>query len=440
MHNILFETESLCPLCLKKIPACYEEEDGQVYLHKTCPEHGDYRVLFWRDAALYRAFGENAVHAACEKRFPPEDRGCPFDCGLCKQHEGGTCTAVLEITYRCNLTCPVCFADTKKAKYDPSLEEIEALYQMAIDNGGYPSIQLSGGEPTVRDDLPEILRMGKELGFSHIQVNTNGLRLAEEPHYAARLKEAGADLIYLQFDGCNDTIYRTLRGQPLFTTKKQAIANCEKAGLGVLLVPTVSPKVNLDQIGEIVAFAKEHMPIVRGIHYQPMSYFGRFPGEAPLDEERCSLSDVLHALEEQTGGELKIGDFSPRKRYDAHCAVSGLFYLPEKGLLVPIHGEHHAKKAALETDFAKKTNAFTNARWRLPEAASCEDSAMKCFAERLQQYTLAISGMGFQDCWNIDIGRLKGCCVHVISASGQTVPLCAFHLTSATGERLYQNG
>jgi uncharacterized radical SAM superfamily Fe-S cluster-containing enzyme len=430
----LFDIETLCPECLSVIKGWYEEIDGKVYIIKQCPEHGEYKTLFWNDAELYKKFKETEVHAACDKSLG-EGKNCPFDCGLCDLHEGKTCTAVLEITYKCNMHCPVCFADTEKVKYDPDLNQIRKMYETVLKDGT-PSIQLSGGEPTTREDLPEIIKMGKELGFPHIQVNTNGVILANDDNYATTLKDAGCDLVYLQFDGLRDEIYQFTRGKDMVDIKLKAIENCKKAGLGVLLVVTVTPRANLSDIGDIVEFAKNNLPTVRGIHFQPMSYFGRFPDKCPPDEDRCSLSDVMHALVEQTG-QMKFEEFSPRKRYDSHCAFSTLYYVDDNKKLHYLESETAQVKPKKNTGFAEGANKFTNMRWRLSQEK--KDGKLFNYMNHIKENTMAISGMGFQDCWNFDINRVKGCCVHIITSELKKVPLCAFHLTSASGERIYDN-
>ncbi|MFR5780564.1 MAG: radical SAM protein [Oscillospiraceae bacterium] len=256
MSDILHETESLCPVCLKKIPARYERIDGRAYMIKECPEHGEFKVLFWRDADMYESWMRQGVHAPARDHGRPEKRGCPFDCGLCDEHRSGTCTSILEITYRCNMNCNICFADANAEKFEPDMAQIRKMYAAALGSNRYCSVQLSGGEPTVRDDLPEIVRLGKEMGVAHLQVNTNGIRIAREPEFLERLRDAGLDLIYLQFDGLDDGIYRTIRGREMLDIKLKAIENCEKAGVGILLVPVVIPGVNLHRLGEIVRFAK----------------------------------------------------------------------------------------------------------------------------------------------------------------------------------------
>ena len=437
MNEVLHETESLCPVCLKKIKAQYIREEGGVYIHKHCPEHGAFKVLFWRDADMYEAWLNQGIHAPAKDRNKPERRGCPYDCGLCNEHHSGTCTAILEITYRCNMNCKVCFADANKESFEPNLEQLEMMYKAALKSNPYCSIQLSGGEPTVRDDLPEIVRLGKSLGVVHLQVNTNGIRIAQDFEFLKKLKEAGLDLIYLQFDGVDDSIYQATRGRNMMDIKLKAIENCEKLNMGILLVPVVAPGLNLHRLGEIVDFAKQHIPCIKGIHFQPLSYFGRYPGETPPDEGRCGLCDVLHALAEQTHGEMKMEDFVPRKQFDPHCDFSSSYYLNEEGKLISMSSFNQNDNDTEQTDFVEKTNLYTDKRWRYqPENGS--KSPLIRFAMRTLSHSFSVSGMGFQDVWNIDLGRLKGCCIHIVNAKGELIPFCAFHLTSENGRRLYE--
>ena len=437
MGEILHETESLCPVCLKKIPARYERIDGKAYMLKTCPEHGYFKVLFWRDADMYERWMAQGMHAPAKDRGKPERLGCPYDCGLCDEHRSGTCTSILEITYRCNMNCAVCFADANAEKFEPDIEHIGRMYAAALGSNRFCSVQLSGGEPTVRDDLPEIIKLGKDMGVVHLQVNTNGIRIANDIEYLRAMKDAGLDLIYLQFDGLDDAIYREIRTRDMLDIKLRAIENCEKLGVGILLVPVVIPGVNLHRIGEIVEFAKAHIPTIKGIHFQPVSYFGRFPGEVPPDESRCGLSDVLHALCEQCP-EVKMEHFVPRKQFDPHCDFSSTYYLSEDGKLVATSRFDQNSGDTEKTDFVEKTNKYTVKRWRFqPEKQM--DTPLLRFAERTLTHSFCISGMGFQDVWNIDLGRLHGCCVHIINSRCEVIPFCAFHLTSEDGRRLYTN-
>jgi len=227
------------------------------------------------------------------------------------------------------------------------------------------------------------------------------------------------------------------RGRDIMDIKLRAIENCEKLGIGVLLVPVVIPGLNLHRLGEIIDFAKSHIPTVKGVHFQPVSYFGRYPGQTPPDESRCGLSDVLHALDEQCE-ELSMEHFVPRKQFDPHCDFSSTYYLNEENRLVPMSNKNQNCGDTEETDFVEKTNVYTDKRWRFQSGGNKDGKLMK-FVMRTLTHSFCVSGMGFQDVWNIDLGRLHGCCVHMITGKGEVIPFCAFHLTSESGQRLYTN-
>ena len=229
-------TESVCPVCLRVLPAQIEGGPEGVFLEKRCPEHGPFRALIWEGSVLsYMKWAAEDRAAEGPVEAKRAEKGCPYDCGLCEEHRSKGCCVLLELTKRCNLRCPVCFAAAgERETGEPSLEEIGAQFDYLMAHGGPFNIQLSGGEPTVRDDLPQILRLGREKGFSFFQLNTNGLRLAAEPSYARELKEAGLSTVFLQFDGLRDEVYETLRGRPLRREKERAVANCAAAGLGSL--------------------------------------------------------------------------------------------------------------------------------------------------------------------------------------------------------------
>jgi hypothetical protein len=360
----------------------------------------------------------------------------------------------MEVTHRCNLDCPICFASGNEGlHFEPDIDAIQGMYQTIIEAGGPYPVQMSGGEPTVRDDLPAIVALGKKLGFYHIQINTNGVRIAQDKEYLIRLKESGADLIYLQFDGVSDDVYRAIRGRNLFDLKVRAISNCAEVKIGVVLVPTVIPNVNAHQLGEIIQFAKKRIPTVKGVHFQPVSYFGRYP-RSPKDEERITLPDVLDGLVVQTKGELKKTDFVPRRSEDSHCSFSSFFVLMEDGTLqarTKIAQESVSGFGYKKDPPAVTARGFINRRWRLgdEEVEQTEKGCGQClgqnqdawlrFRKREGTYYMTITGMPFQDVWTLDLQRLKRCCVHVVTVSKQLIPLCAFYVTSITGKRLYQN-
>jgi hypothetical protein len=345
---------------------------------------------------------------------------------------------VMELTLRCNLNCPVCFASSgENIEYEPDIDTIRQMYETVREGVGICTIQLSGGEPTVRDDLPHIIALGRESGFEHILVNTNGVRIARERDYLKALKGSGCSAIYLQFDGLTDDVYRYTRGMPLMDRKKQALSNCAKEQIGVILVPTIVRKVNDNQLGDIVQFAKSWMPTVKGIHFQPVSHFGRYP-HPPSDEDYVTIPDVIDALESQTGGELKRQYFMPRHVKDGHCSFSSFFVLTKEGKLqsVSLAGEVVTGCGARKADPQESALRFLSRHWRFTDATQMEKSS---FYSRLMTYNLTITCMPFQDVWTLDLDRLRGCCGHVVTPAKRIVPFCAYYLTSTGGERLYPN-
>ncbi|HMK65278.1 MAG TPA: radical SAM protein, partial [Thermodesulfobacteriota bacterium] len=215
------QTESLCPACLSRIPACRVTQGDAVFLEKTCPSHGSFRTLIWKGPPDFHQWHLAKIPVRPPVVYHTIERGCPFDCGLCPDHRQRSCTIILEVTQRCDAGCAVCYADSRMGGVDPSREIITDWYRRAKEAGGNCNIQLSGGEPTLRDDLPDIVADGKEKGLGFIQLNTNGLRLASDQAYLKDLKQAGLASIFLQFDGSDETIYQRLRGRPLLKQKQE---------------------------------------------------------------------------------------------------------------------------------------------------------------------------------------------------------------------------
>jgi uncharacterized radical SAM superfamily Fe-S cluster-containing enzyme len=445
MKEILEKTESVCPICLSKISAKRIVQDNNVFIEKKCFEHGYFKALIWRDAETYKEWGAGEDAPGPEKRFTITSKGCPYDCGLCPNHEAETCTVVMEVTLGCSLHCPICYASSKKGLHKFSLDEIRIMYQTVLEAGGPYPIQLSGGEPTERDDLAQIVSMGKKMGFYHIQINTHGLRLAKDKNYLQQLKDNGVDLIYLQFDGLSDDVYHSMRGASLFEYKVQAIRNCLDFKLGVILVPTIIPGINDHQIGDIVNFAKKWIPVVKGVHFQPVSYFGRYP-KMPEDQDRITIPDILQRLEIQTMGEIRHNHFLPRRRKDSHCGFSGFFVLTEDNSLRACVDFDQKRKIQKDSGLVKEspaqhTRRFINKRGRYVEVdrASCKKNkgTWENFFERSKTHYLSISGMPFQDAWTVDLERLVGCCIHVVTPRKKLIPFCSYYLTNMNGERLH---
>ncbi len=456
--ELLSSTTSLCPHCLHRIPAIREQQGDTVYQVKQCPEHGTFRTVIWRGAVPFSSWLRPKKPSTPRSAFTPIQDGCPFDCGLCPSHGQHTCTALIEITDRCNLHCPVCFADagTASKEAEPTLTRIGFLYDRIMEASGPCNIQLSGGEPTVRDDLAAIIALGRSKGFSFIQLNSNGLRLAADPDYAVTLQQAGLASVFLQFDGISSASHIALRGRDLSVIKEQALLHCQAAGLAVVLVPTLVPGINTHEVRAIIDYAVRFAPTVRGVHFQPISYFGRYP-QAPADTDRLTLPELLGLIETQSNGAIRTEHFAPPACEHALCSFHGNFLIEEDGRLRPLGNRQTAccstaepaKNIPSAQEGREKSVAFTARQWSLPMAAECSCSSdpapqplddLDRFLLRARTHTFSISAMAFQDVWNLDLERLQGCCIHVVSPAGNLIPFCAYNLTASSGRSLYRNG
>jgi uncharacterized radical SAM superfamily Fe-S cluster-containing enzyme len=296
------QTTSLCETCLTLVPAKIQIRDNQVWYEKRCEQHGIHSTLISTDAAYWRL---------CKDYIKPGDRplnwqshtefGCPYDCGLCPDHEQHSCLALIEINEHCNLTCPVCFADSSPArgKHLP-LKTIERMVDALVASEGEPDlVQLSGGEPTLHPDFFDVLDIVRARPVKHVMINTNGLRIAQEPDFVARLAEYKRGLeIYLQFDSLKREALMELRGADLRRVRQEALENLERHNLSTTLVVTVKRGVNDDEIGEIVRHALQWR-CVRGITFQPVQDVGRNEG---FDKSRrIVLSEIRQRIVEDSG-------------------------------------------------------------------------------------------------------------------------------------------
>lgn len=450
MDRILSQTESVCPECLTRIPASRVLRGEDVYLEKVCPEHGDFSTIIWRGQPAFTSWVYPKTPSFPEHPFTKVKNGCPYDCGLCPDHQQQSCCVLLEVTQRCDLRCPVCFAD---AGNDPSLDltlsEIAACYERLLAAGGPYNIQLSGGEPCLRDDLPEIIRLGRSYGFTFFQLNTNGLRLARDVSYLKELTSAGLSTVFLQFDGTKDAIYKIIRGRELLDEKMALIRRCEEVGVGVILVPTLVPGVNTDDIGNILRLALKYLPAVRGVHFQPISFFGRYSAD-PTNESRFTIPEIIQSIEEQTNGLIHSASFCPPGGENAACSFHGNFVLMSDGSLEALTNhktESCCCKPVSAAQGAVRSRKFVARNWSSPSAVKIPSKEVRpvlgewdAFLERKRTHTFCVSGMAFQDAWTLDLERLRDCYIHCALPDGRLIPFCAYNLTSRQGSPLYRNG
>jgi len=465
--QVIKKTKSICPECLRVLDATIFERDNKVYIEKECPEHGKFQDVYWSDydqylrAEQFRYDGDGLRNPRTKTELD-----CPFDCGICPQHKSHTALAIIDVTNRCNLRCPVCFANAAAAGYvyEPSKQEVREMLENLRSNDPVPAtaLQFSGGEPTIREDLFDLIRMAKELGFRHVEVNTNGLRLAQSVNYCRGLKEAGMSTVYLQFDGVTPKVYEFTRGRDLLETKLKAIENLREAEIdSVVLVVTLIKGVNDHQIGDIIQFAIQNFDVVRCINVQPVSICGRIP-EEERTKMRITIPDFTRLCEEQTDGKIKVSDFYPvpavvsvskavgalrGKRYveftaHPHCGTATYLFI-EDGEIVPITrygniekflktmnkvyeeaAKGHKRRAQIRLLGALRHVKFGLLRkYLLPIIRSGSYEALGDLHRRM----LMISAMHFMDPYNFDLERIQRCCIHYAVPEGKIIPFCTMN-------------
>jgi len=434
---------SLCEHCLRRVEGKQVIQDGQVWLHKWCPQHGASKVLLATDAAYWRLGRETYIK-------PPEMParfntgmawGCPYDCGLCPEHMQHSCLTILEIIDRCNLSCPVCYASSGPHREETrDLATIEKMLDAIVANEVEPDVvQISGGEPTLHPDFFRILDAAKARPIKHLMVNTNGLRIAREPGFAERLASYAPGFeIYLQFDSFERDALMALRGADLRLVRQQAIENLNRVGLSTTLVMVVADGINDHEIGRVVEFAAAQ-PCVRGVTLQPIQFAGRTEGVQAA--KRLTLTGVRDRLLAQTPLFVPDDVIPVPCNPDALAMAYGIRtasglqpltrWLPADALLAGPRST-----IVFENDLQLKDQVFrlfsTN---HSPESqANCLSSLLCCLPEVQAPPTLDYSSvfrvlvMAFMDAVNFDVRAMKKSCVHIVQPDGRIIPFEAFNL------------
>ncbi len=466
-------TKSICPECLQVIPASIYEEGGKVYIKKTCSEHGEFNEIYWSDYNQYRRAEKYNNHGKIMKNSRTEEnKGCPQDCGICPNHKSTTTLGIIDVTNRCNLRCPICFAHSGATGYlyEPSKEKIGIMVQNLLDNDPVvvPALQFSGGEPTVRDDLPELVKMAKDMGIIHLEINTNGIKLAESVDYCRELLNAGTATIYLQFDGVSPRPYIEARGSNLLPIKLRAIENLRKAGFtSICLVPTLVKGVNDDQIGDIVKFAIKNKDVIRAVNFQPVSITGRISKEK-REKMRITIPEMMRKLEEQSDGLVKENDWFPvpvvqpiseflswiqNEDYvdfcaHPHCGM-GTYLVIDEDDVIPITDYLNVdktvnafKQALLQRENGNELTAkleaakgvISNIKFKLFKRYMNDLIKYGNYKslDRLHGRLIMLGSMHFMDPYNFDLERVQRCVIHYATPDGRIIPFCSmnnFHRT-----------
>ena len=429
-------TLSLCPQCLRRVDAKIVFENDNVYMLKNCPDHGFSKVLIATDIAYYKNTRNYNKPSEVPLKFNTRTHyGCPYDCGLCNDHEQHSCLTIIEITDRCNLTCPTCYAmSSPHYGRHRTLEEVQQMLDIIVANEGTPDVvQISGGEPTIHPDFFAILDAAKQKPIRHLMVNTNGIRIAKDKEFAKRLASYMPDFeIYLQFDSFKPEALTALRGKDLSDIRLQALEHLNEYNLSTTLVVTLQKGLNDDEAGKIIEFALKQR-CVRGVTFQPTQVAGRLEGfNAATD--RITLTDVRQKILEQTD------IFQPNDIIPVPCnpdALAMAYALKLNGQVFPMTryvDPAHLLNNSRNTIIYEQDEALHQHMLKIFSTGISVDRVEENFKELLcclpqihapglsYENLFRIIIMRFIDAYDFDVRAIKKSCVHIVNKDGRIIP------------------
>ncbi len=435
-------TLSLCPECLKRIDAKIVFEENNVFMLKRCPEHGNSKVLIADDAEYYKNIRNYNKPSEMPYTFNTKTHyGCPYDCGLCPDHEQHSCLTIIEVTDRCNLTCPTCYAGSSPTYgRHRTLDEIKKMMDAVVRNEKEPDVvQISGGEPTIHPHFFEILDYAKTLPIKHLMLNTNGIRIAKEKNFVEKLKTYSPDFeIYLQFDSFEDSVLQTLRGADLSKIRQQALANLNEVNLSTTLVVTLQKGLNDGEMGKIIDFALKQK-CVRGVTFQPTQIAGRLE-DFNTETDRITLTEVRRKILEQTDV------FNAEDLLPVPCNPDALVM----GYALKLDDEVFPLTRYINPqdllDNSKNTIVYEQdemLKGKMIELFSTGNS-VECAEENLKSILCCLPNidapelgydnlfrviiMQFIDAYNFDVRSIKKSCVHIVNKDYKIIPFETMNL------------
>jgi uncharacterized radical SAM superfamily Fe-S cluster-containing enzyme len=443
-YSFYGQTQSLCEVCLRLVNAKITIEGDDVYHLKRCPEHGAQKTLISTDAAYFKS---------CKDFIKPGDLplkhqsrthyGCPYDCGLCPDHEQHSCLALIEVNDTCNLTCPVCFANSSPQKSrNRTLEEIGAMLDTLVASEGNPDlVQISGGEPTVHPQIVEILKLCKTRPIRHVMLNTNGVRIAREPAFVTELEKLKPGFeVYLQFDSLKRDALVNIRGADLRKVRDQALANLEATGISTTLVCVVKKGVNDAEIGDIVRHALTYK-CVRGITFQPVQDAGRNI-DFDKNRDRMLLTDIRRAIATQAGEVFAADDIIPLPcNPDSISVAYGLRDGTNVTPITQLIPKSELLAAAPNTISFERYPQLKSRLFDLLSLASSGERTKTVLGELLcclpqvevpddlgYDKIFRIAIVQFLDKYNFCVATVKRSCIHFVTAEGKIIPFDTYNL------------
>jgi hypothetical protein len=436
-------TNSLCATCLRKVEAKVVIQDNCVYLHKWCPEHRFQKVLISTDAEYYKLSRQTLKPGQMPLKFnTPIKYGCPYDCGLCPDHEQHSCLTLVEVTDQCNLMCPICYSESSPQRLEHrSLEQIEFMLDCVVRNEGEPDVvQISGGEPTIHPEFFAILDAAKARPIKHLMVNTNGIRIANDAEFTRRLATYMPRFeLYLQFDSLKSEPLRVLRGVDLSDVRRRALDRLNEHNISTTLVVTLKKGLNDDEIGSILEFALKQR-CVRGVTFQPIQAAGRLEDFDPA-RDRLTLGEVRQQILKQFPL-FKPADVIPVPCHPDCLAMAYALKLdgqviPLTGMLDPqllLHGEGN-------TIMYEQNNTLRGELFKLfstgasPASSAVSLKQLLCCLPLIQapasityENVFRVIIMQFLDPHNFDVRSVKKTCVHIVPPDGRIIPFDTFNM------------
>ena len=435
-------TTSLCSQCLKQVGAKIIFQNHNVYLLKSCQDHGSEKALIATDIDYYKKCRDYLKPSDLPKKFNTKvEHGCPYDCGLCTDHEQHSCVSIIEITDRCNLTCPTCYAGSSPYYgRHRTLDEVKTMFDIVVENEGEPDIvQISGGEPTIHPNFFEILDYAKTLPIRHIMINTNGIKIATDDSFTERLNEYMPGIeIYLQFDSFKSSVLTKLRGKDLQDNRKKALKKLNQLNIQTTLVATIERGQNNDEIGQIVDFAIKQK-CVRGVTFQPTQFAGRVEKFIP-EKHKYTLTEIRQDLLEQTN------IFQPNDILPVPCnpdSIAMAYALKLDGKVQPL-------TSLLDPDIFLNSSGNTilyeqdkNLQKEMLKVFSTSQTGktltknlntLLCCLPKISAPNLSYENifrvivLKFMDAYDFDVRSVKKSCVHIVHKDGRMIPFETMNL------------
>ena len=435
---------SICSTCLRKVEGKVIFQDGAVYMVKRCPSHGSQKVLLADDVEYYRRCREVFIKPPEMPNVfnTPVRWGCPYDCGLCTDHQQHSCLTLVELNDACNLRCPICYASSGPERQTfRSLAQIESMLDAVVRNEGQPDVvQISGGEPTLHPEFFAVLDLAKKRPIKHLMVNTNGIRIARDETFAQRLADYMPGFeIYLQFDSLERQPLLELRGADLRSVRIEALERLNRLRISTTLVVTVKRGANDSELGRIIEFALQQ-PCVRGVTFQPVQAAGRLEGFDPA-KDRLTLTEVRRRLLEQTAV-FRPEDVLPVPCHPDSLAMAYALKLdgrvqPLSGLIpreVLINGGRNT--VLYEQDPALRDAVFTLfATNHSPQTQAGSLRDLLCCLPQVEVPTglsyenvFRVLIVQFIDAFSFDVRSVKKTCVHIVHPDGRLIPFDTYNL------------